>query len=436
MDHRGEQIRMMTSDLAIRAHALYKSYPVYDKPLDRLYQAVWRGKRTFFKEFKALQDVNFQVGKNETLGVIGSNGSGKSTLLRMMCGILRPTAGTIEVNGRVTALLELGAGFNPDFTGRENVFLNAAIMGLSSREAAERFDDIAAFADIGHFIDQPVKTYSSGMYVRLAFAVAVHVSPEILLIDEALSVGDLRFQQKCIRRIKAFCEAGTVVFVSHNMAVVTELCSRVLWLDQGRLQMDGPPKAVVEKYIEHMYGERSQAKATPPSATVDSSANGKVDLDGYTLIDDAIRQFGNRQVSIKAVKVASKGGQNGLVYADEPCQISILLHAGDDLAHPIVGYTLKDRIGRVILGENTRVLGITPPAFQAGTDYLVTFSMRKWPNILGGDYSLSIAIADGGTEEIIQNHWLHDVVVVTNIHSRPPVGIFSVPDTSVGFRAL
>jgi ABC-type polysaccharide/polyol phosphate transport system ATPase subunit len=429
------QLSENKTDIPIQAERLRKAYQVYKKPMDRLYQAMWRGKRTFYRSFLALDDVSFSVHRNETLGIIGANGSGKSTLLRMMCGILEPTAGNIRVNGRVTALLELGAGFNPEFTGRENVYLNAAIMGLSRAETDNRYEKIAAFADIGNFIDQPVKTYSSGMYIRLAFAVAVHVSPDILLIDEALSVGDLRFQQKCMARIKAFCESGTVVFVSHNMAVVTELCSRVLWIDKGRIRMDGAPKYVVEKYIEHTYGEKSQNK-DPQAGQATSAGAGEPELDGFARVDDGIRQFGNRQVTIKAVKMGTRNQANQVLYAEQPCTLQILLHARGSISHPIVGYTVKDRIGRIILGENTRVLGVKPPSFEKGRDYLVTFSMDRWPNIMGGDYSLSIAVADGGREDVVQCHWLNDAIILNHIHKRPPVGIFSVPDTSVVFREL
>lgn len=244
----------MCSDFAIRVQGLSKCYHVYDKPQDRLKQGLWRGRRQFYREFWALRDISFEVGKGETVGIIGRNGSGKSTLLQMIAGTLTPTAGNIEVKGRISALLELGSGFNPEFTGRENIFMSCAILGLSQDEIEARFDAIAAFADIGDFIEQPVRTYSSGMYVRLAFAVAVSVEPDIFIVDEALSVGDEVFQRKCFARIQAIQQAGaTILFVSHSAQSVVELCRSALLLDQGELLLSGKPKAVVAQYHKLIY---------------------------------------------------------------------------------------------------------------------------------------------------------------------------------------
>lgn len=244
----------MSSEIAIRVSNLSKCYHIYDKPQDRLKQSLWRGRKQFFREFWALRDVTFEINKGETVGIIGRNGSGKSTLLQMIAGTLTPTSGSVEVNGRVAALLELGSGFNPEFTGRENVFMNGSILGLSEAEIAARFDEIAAFADIGDFIEQPVKTYSSGMVVRLAFAVAVSVEPDIFIIDEALSVGDEVFQRKCFARIQAIQQAGAaILFVSHSAQSVVELCRSALLLDQGDLLLSGKPKAVVAQYHKLIY---------------------------------------------------------------------------------------------------------------------------------------------------------------------------------------
>ena len=249
----------MCSDFAIRVQGLSKSYHIYDQPQDRLKQSLWRGRKQFYREFWALRDVSFEVGKGETVGILGRNGSGKSTLLQMIAGTLTPSAGTVEVNGRVAALLELGSGFNPDFTGRENVFMNGAILGLSESEIADRFGEIAAFADIGDFIDQPAKTYSSGMYMRLAFAVAVSVEPGILIVDEALSVGDEAFQRKCFARIQKIQQSGAaVILVSHSSQAVVELCVSALLLDQGELVMSGKPKSVVAQYHKLIYAPEAR----------------------------------------------------------------------------------------------------------------------------------------------------------------------------------
>lgn len=246
----------------ISARAVGKAFPVYSRPHHRLLQMLApQSSRRWYREFQALHDVSFIIPPGQTVGIVGRNGSGKSTLLQILCGTLSPSAGEIQVQGRVAALLELGAGFSPDFTGRENVYLNATVLGLTRREVDERFDDIAAFADIGEFIEQPVKTYSSGMYVRLAFAVAIHVEPDVLVIDEALAVGDEAFQRKCFARIEAIREAGaTVLFVSHSAGTVIELCDRVLLLDAGELIADGPPRQVVALYQKLLYAPAARVR--------------------------------------------------------------------------------------------------------------------------------------------------------------------------------
>lgn len=246
----------MSSDIAIRARGLSKCYPIFDRPEDRLKQMFSFGRRKYYREFWAVRDVDLDVYRGETVGIVGRNGSGKSTLLQMICGTLAPTSGELAVNGRVAALLELGAGFNPDFTGRENVFMNASILGLGNDEIERRFDSIAEFADIGGFIEQPVKTYSSGMYARLAFAVAISVDPEILVVDEALSVGDEAFQRKCFARIDQIkCKGATVLFVSHDGNTVIQLCDRAILIDGGEQLLSAAPKVVVSLYQKMLYAD-------------------------------------------------------------------------------------------------------------------------------------------------------------------------------------
>lgn len=253
----------MSSDFAITVNGVGKVFPIYAKPHHRLMQMLSprAAKQRWFRQFRALQDVSFDVRRGETLGIVGRNGSGKSTLLQIICGTLTPNTGSIQVNGRVAALLELGAGFNPEFTGRENVYLNGTVLGLNRLEIDQRFDEILAFADIGEFIDQPVKSYSSGMYIRLAFAVAINVTPDVLVIDEALSVGDEAFQRKCFARIQQIKEAGaTVLFVSHSAGTVTELCDRAILLDRGELLATGAPKFVVSRYQKMLYAPADKAQ--------------------------------------------------------------------------------------------------------------------------------------------------------------------------------
>lgn len=260
----------MSSDVAIKARDLAKSYLIFRRPehrlkqmvLPRLQRAIGAAPQQYFREFQALRDVSFDIRRGETVGIIGRNGSGKSTLLQIICGTLAPTRGTVAVRGRIAALLELGAGFNPDFTGRENIYLNAAILGLGRREIDERFDEIAAFADIGPFIDQPVKTYSSGMYVRLAFATAINVEPDILVVDEALAVGDEAFRRKCYAKIEAIQErGGTILFVSHGAQTIVQLCSRAILLDGGELILEGHPKTVTSQYLRLVNASGAEAQA-------------------------------------------------------------------------------------------------------------------------------------------------------------------------------
>ena len=252
----------MSSEIAIAVADVSKHYQIYDAPRDRLKQMLTRGRKQYFREFKALKNISLDVRKGETVGIIGRNGSGKSTLLQIICGTLNPTSGRLYTRGRIAALLELGAGFNPDFTGRENIYMNAAILGLSKPEIEERFDDIAGFADIGEFIEQPIKSYSSGMAVRLAFAVAINVDPQILVVDEALSVGDELFQRKCFSRIEAIRAKGaTIIFVSHSGGTIIELCDRAILLDNGEKLAEGAPKQIVARYQKLLYAPSEKQEA-------------------------------------------------------------------------------------------------------------------------------------------------------------------------------
>ncbi|MDG3086927.1 ABC transporter ATP-binding protein [Vibrio hannami] len=244
---------MSCKELAIEVNSLTKSYQIYSKPRDRLLQMLYRGRKNFYTEFSALSKVSFTVKKGDSVGVLGHNGAGKSTLLQIITGVLTPTSGNVITKGRIAALLELGAGFNPEFTGKENVFMNAAILGLTTKEIKAKYDDILRFAEIGDFIDRPVKTYSSGMYVRLAFAVAVHTDPEILIVDEALAVGDIRFQMKCIQHMESLKAKGTtILFVSHSPEQVKRFCNKAIWLDKGKLREVGDSNKVCDRYRDYM----------------------------------------------------------------------------------------------------------------------------------------------------------------------------------------
>lgn len=267
----------MFSESAIHAVALAKCYQLYDRPSDRLKQMLWRGRRKFFREFWALQDVHLEVKQGEVLGIVGRNGAGKSTLLQLICGTLAPTSGTLSINGRIAPLLELGAGFNPEFSGRENIYLNASILGMSKAEIDGRCEEIIDFSGIRDFIDQPVKTYSSGMYVRLAFSIAISVDPDILVVDEALSVGDGEFARKSFDRIIAMKDAGkTILFCSHSTYQVEALCSRALWLEQGKVKMLGPAASVVSSYVASLNTETSRQTAVSGSLPQAPAGSGSI----------------------------------------------------------------------------------------------------------------------------------------------------------------
>ena len=288
------------TEIAIKVQNLSKCYHIYDNPRDRLKQFIaprlqrltWQQPKQYFREFWAVKDVSFEIKRGETVGIIGRNGSGKSTLLQMICGTLNPTHGSIETNGRIAALLELGSGFNPEFTGRENVYMNASVLGLSNKEIDERFDDIVAFAEIGDFIEQPVKTYSSGMMVRLAFAVAINVDPEILIVDEALSVGDELFQRKCFSRIEAIRENGsTILFVSHSGGAIVELCDRAVLMDAGEKLAVGMPKKIIGNYQKLLYAPAEKQKDIR-----DTIIRANSDKDKQILVDDDFKDHNEESV--------------------------------------------------------------------------------------------------------------------------------------------
>lgn len=340
----------MSSEISIRASSVGKTFPVYERPHHRLMQMLSPAnqKARWYREFTALRDVSFEIHKGETVGIVGRNGSGKSTLLQIICGTLFPSSGQLDVRGRIAALLELGAGFNPEFTGRENVFLNGTVLGLTRSEIESRFDDIAAFADIGEFIDQPVKSYSSGMYVRLAFAVAIHVTPDILVVDEALAVGDEAFQRKCFSRIERIRNDGaTVLFVSHSAGTVLELCNRALLLDRGELLLTGAPRHVVARYQKMLYSPADKAaeirndiilSASQPGLASPVEATEEVPSDGRSakeVADELDRAWHDEGMTSKSmVRYASRGARISNAHLESlDGNIVNVLRAGDEYTY-------------------------------------------------------------------------------------------------------
>ena len=326
-----------------------KSYAAYARPVDRLRELVLPGRPRFGGEFWALRDVSFEASTGETLCLIGANGSGKSTSLQLAAGILRPTTGSVEVEGRVAALLELGAGFHPEFTGRENARLSAALFGLSGREFRQRCPQIEEFAEIGDFIDKPVKTYSSGMLVRLAFAVAIHVEPEVLLVDEALAVGDYYFRQRCMRKVHELrSKQVTILFVSHAMADVQSLGTRVLWLDQGRVAEQGEPSAVVRKYLADMTARDRQARGQPPvreddPEAVEPAVPGPRAADAIPNVDG---RFGTGRAEVTSIAVLDSHGRRlRELIPRERTTVRVAVRARDRIAVPNVGFMMRKPLG-------------------------------------------------------------------------------------------
>lgn len=433
----------MSSENAIEVQHLSKHYTIYEKPRDRFLQMLARGRKQYYKAYPALQDVSFSIARGETVGIIGRNGSGKSTLLQMICGTLAQTSGDIVTRGRIAALLELGAGFNPEFSGRENVVLNASVLGLDSTTIRQRLPDILAFADIGDFIDQPVKTYSSGMVVRLAFAVIAHVDADILIIDEALAVGDAYFVQKCMRFLRQFRERGTLLFVSHDAGSVLSLCDRAIWLEAGEVRSVGSAKQVVSQYLEGLYGqgEASRTSASAGARPIESQTpedyrDQRHDLiNSSTLRNDIELQvfnpdataFTEGQVEILDAAFFDQGQRLSWLVGGERVQLQVHCRTGEALDQPIVGFFLKDRLGQHIFGENTFLTyHDTPVVLPAGTEFEATFDFTM-PRLPAGDYSLDIGVANGEQESHRMLNWKYDALVFRVQASSVVHGMVGIP---------
>lgn len=420
----------MSSKPAIQVSGLGKHYQSYDKPHHRLLQAAFGGRLQYSREFSALQHVSFSINRGETVGIIGRNGSGKSTLLQLICGTLTPSAGQIEVNGRIAALLELGAGFNPEFSGRENVFLNASILGLSKTEIESRLEQILAFADIGDFIDQPVKTYSSGMFVRLAFAVIAHVDADILIIDEALAVGDAFFTQKCMRFLRQFKEHGTILFVSHDTAAVVNLCERAIWLDHGQLKAIGEAKTVSELYLKGLYATQQQVQpdSEPAIATTQHLASA-LEPEATSAAQQPDTSFGTQRAMIRRVQLIGDNGSPMVAFqGGEKVKLLIEAIARQDISQPLLGFHLKDRLGQILFGDNTFVACQDSQIHvESGQLFRAEFSLTM-PYLGVGDYVISAAVGEGTQQEHVIHHWQQDALA---IRSQTTVlhGLFAIPTT-------
>lgn len=437
------------SDLAIKVEAISKAYTIWKDPAARLKHPILnligelvpalrprinQKMHGLCTEFYALHDVSLEVKKGESVGIIGRNGSGKSTFLKIIAGTIQPTTGEVRVNGRVAALLELGSGFNPEFTGRENVYLNCSIMGLSKEETDARFESISDFADIGDFLEQPVKTYSSGMTMRLAFAVIAHVDADILIVDEALAVGDVFFVQKCMRFIREFQKRGTLLYVTHDTSGVQSLCQQALWLEKGASRDFGSVKRISEKYLEATYAEKqgvtffenkeeSTQKSFPKSVPIQEelridqraeflkNSNLRNDLEIFEFNQES-SGFGTGGAVIEEVRLldAKSGSSLAFVIGGEEVILSITARAKIDLPEPILGFWLKNHLGQNLIADNTYLSHKHKRnSIRLGSSITASFRF-KMPYLPPGDYMFAVACAGGTQQEHDQHQCLHEAL--------------------------
>ena len=399
---------------AVEFQAVTKSYAIYDSPGDRLKELLSFNRFKCHRDFLALQDLTFEVKRGETFCIVGENGSGKSTMLQMVAGILQPTSGTVAVNGRVSALLELGAGFNLEFSGRDNVYLNGSILGLTTRQIDERYQDIEAFAEIGEFINQPVKTYSSGMIVRLAFAVAINVDPEILLVDEALAVGDIYFRQRCMRKVHELRARGvTILFVSHATTDVKAIGDRVMWLDKGRLVEVGEPDRVISKYLAAMVEKdsgylRREARHETKRQAGDTVRAPEI----VETIPNIDHRYGDARAQVIGIAVLDEQGEpQHRVVPSSRIVVRISIRAREHVAMPIVGFMLRNQLGMDFSGTNTTREGYQLAPLQPGDVYTVDFHLDL-PELYPSSFSFSPAVADGSLTEYQMCDWIDNALVV------------------------
>jgi lipopolysaccharide transport system ATP-binding protein len=435
----------MSSDrLAISASGVCKRYGIYARPVDRLKELTLGPLRRTLRleparystDFWALRPTSLEISRGETVGIIGRNGSGKSTLLQLICGTLTPTSGTVRKNGRIAALLELGAGFNGEFTGEENIRLSALLYGISEEALSQRFASIVEFSELGDFIGQPVRTYSSGMYVRLAFSIAAHVDADILVIDEALSVGDVRFAQKCARFLRDFQTRGTLLFVSHDLSAVINLCTRAIWLDRGNLVVDGPSKEVVEAYLAEQHAQDrltagahvqvsrpADAQLRRPASSPDGSTEESFEFDP----DRSSSAFGERKIRIEQVELKSEDGRERAILGGRIVELAIHATAVENVENVIFGFYVKDRLGQRLFGDNSYLAYFSsPPKASAGSALVGRFRFRM-PMMPAGEYTVDVAVATGTQLEHTQQHWIHDAVTFHSGDQTMRSGLVGIP---------
>ncbi len=404
--------------IAIEANKISKVYRLYGKPSDRFREAVNPKKRRS-TDHAALKDVDLTIYKGETVGIIGTNGSGKSTLLKIITGVLSQTSGQIRVDGRISALLELGAGFNMEYNGIENIYLNGTMMGFSKKEIDDRLQDILDFADIGEYVYQPCKTYSSGMFVRLAFAVAINIDPEILIVDEALSVGDVFFQAKCYHKFEEFKAQGkTILFVSHDLTSIAKYCDRVVLLNKGVKLREGGPKEIIDAYKQVLVGQYTEAPADEADGEEKKEA-----LDPS--INPELLEYGDGRATINDYYITDKNGfKTTAIIKGEPFTIHFTVDFAADITGPIFAFTVKNIKGTEITGTNTMYEKAFLEPVKAGESKTVTFTQDM--NLQGGEYLLSFGCTGYEKDDFVVYHRLYDVINLTVISDKDTVGFYDM----------
>ena len=413
-------------EYAIQVEHVSKIYKLYKNQQDRIKEAFSLRNKQYHTDFSALSNIDFSVKKGETLAIIGKNGAGKSTLLKLITGVTTPTEGSIRVNGEVSALLELGTGFNPEFNGYENIYLNGVMRGFSKDEMDAKLDEIISFADIGEYISQPVKTYSSGMFARLAFAVMISFRPEILIVDEALSVGDNFFQQKCNTYMKEKMAGVTKILVTHDMNSVANMADRAILLDRGQMVDDGEPLRIIEKYLKMMHTTVfSEGKEIKKEMKKDIASNLSDDNDW--IVVDSSKTGGAGDAAITACSVLINGGKGDVVKRGDILSFYFKIQFYKALSHVIIGYIIKDKYGNSIAGENSIGSKITLEPGEEGKEY--TYCVKiQWPEIQEGDYFITLGIGNG-TDQMIHTIecWAHNVIHLQSIALVPMHGIINNP---------
>ncbi|XXE07895.1 ABC transporter ATP-binding protein [Pseudomonas sp. Z1-29] len=430
----------MSSEIAIKVQNLSKCYEIYDKPRDRLLQMLSRGKKRYCREFWALRDISFEIRKGETVGIVGRNGSGKSTLLQILCGTLNPTGGTVETHGRIAALLELGSGFNPDFTGRENVYLNASILGLSKAEIDSKYDAIIGFADIGDFINQPVKTYSSGMLVRLAFSVQAQVEPDILIVDEALAVGDAKFQARCFDRLKKLKENGTsILLVTHSSEQIVSHCDKAFLLDYGLQLEQGEPRQVVNRYLDLLFGKTPHSVATmdesvkSESQTYLTPAGGADVFESHPNYNPNEYRWGDGAATIIDFYLGCAGVDYPVaVDTGSNIKLVVFVKFDTDLVCPILGMTIKTKEGVTVYGVNSETLECPDFRMLGRKGDIVEVEMRISCDLAPGDYFISIGVSTKEGEDVTPRDRRYDSI---HIQVRPTDKFFGLVNLDSSIRA-